>query len=117
VAWVYILRCGDNSLYVGSTSDIDERVRAHAEGRGGSHTAARRPVRLVYQEELPTLHDARKREQQIKRWSGRKKSALIAGDRTALKGPALSPTSLRATAAQSLSSARSPRASSRVPRG
>jgi predicted GIY-YIG superfamily endonuclease len=39
----------------------------------------------VYQEEFSTLDDARKREQQIKRWSGRKKSALIAGDRTALK--------------------------------
>jgi putative endonuclease len=85
VAWVYILRCSDDSLYVGSTSDLDERLRTHAEGRGGSHTAARRPVRLVYQEQFATLDDARKREHQIKRWSGRKKSALIAGDRTTLK--------------------------------
>jgi putative endonuclease len=51
VAWVYILQCGDESLYVGSTSNLGERVRMHAEGRGGSHTAARRPVRLVYHEE------------------------------------------------------------------
>jgi predicted GIY-YIG superfamily endonuclease len=85
MAWVYILRCSDNSLYVGSTSDIDERERAHTEGRNGSYTAARRPVRLVYQEEFRTLAGARKREQQIKRWSGRKKMALIAGDWATLK--------------------------------
>ena len=85
MAWVYILRCSDGTLYVGSTSDLDDRVRTHADGRGGSHTAARRPVQLVYHEQFPTLDEARQREQQIKRWSGRKKGALIARDRTTLK--------------------------------
>jgi predicted GIY-YIG superfamily endonuclease len=85
VAWVYILRCRDNSLYVGSTSDIGERKRAHAEGRGGSYTAARRPVLLVYQEQFATLAEARKREQQVKRWSATKKRALIAGEWATLK--------------------------------
>jgi predicted GIY-YIG superfamily endonuclease len=85
VAWVYILRCSDGSLYVGSTSDIGERERAHVEGRGGSYTAARRPVLLVYQEQFATLAEARQREQQLKRWSATKKRALIAGDCATLK--------------------------------
>ena len=83
--YAYLLRCSDGSLYVGSTSDLDDRLRTHAEGRGGSHTAARRPVRLAYHEQFPTLDEARRRERQIKRWSGRKKGALIGGDRTTLK--------------------------------
>jgi predicted GIY-YIG superfamily endonuclease len=67
--WIYILRCGDGSLYVGHTSDIEGRERAHNEGRGGSYTAARRPVTLVYSESLPSLEAARAREAQLKRWS------------------------------------------------
>jgi putative endonuclease len=77
VPWVYILRCGDGSLYVGLTSDLDARERTHNEGRGGAYTALRRPVKVVYSEEFMTLNDARQRERQLKRWSGMKKVALI----------------------------------------
>ena len=85
MAWVYILRCADASLYVGHTDDLDARERTHNEGRGGSYTASRRPVQVVYSERLPSLHDARRRERQLKRWSGRKKEALVAGDSSKLK--------------------------------
>ena len=85
MAWVYILRCADASLYVGHTHDLDARERTHNEGRGGSYTAGRRPVRVVYSESMQSLEDARRRERQLKRWSGRKKEALVAGDISVLK--------------------------------
>jgi predicted GIY-YIG superfamily endonuclease len=85
VAWVYILRCSDGSLYVGHTSDLDSRELAHNQGRGGAYTAARRPVTLLYAEEASSLEEARRRERQLKRWSHQKKEALIAQDVAALK--------------------------------
>jgi tRNA/rRNA methyltransferase len=85
VAWVYILRCCDGSLYVGHTDDVERREREHQEGRGGGYTRKRRPVRVVYQEEFPTVEVAIDREHQIKRWSGKKKEALIASDTQILK--------------------------------
>ena len=45
--WLYILRCADDSLYIGETSDLNERLVAHSEGRS-KHTAVRRPVALVF---------------------------------------------------------------------
>ena len=45
---VYILRCGDGSLYCGIATDLDRRVREHREGKGARYTAARRPVELVF---------------------------------------------------------------------
>jgi putative endonuclease len=48
--YVYILRCADDSFYVGSTQDIDSRVEAHNDGRGAAYTFKHRPVYLVYSE-------------------------------------------------------------------
>jgi predicted GIY-YIG superfamily endonuclease len=84
--YVYLLRCADNSLYVGETSDLETRERHHNEGRGGSYTARRRPVHLVYAEHYSSREEALKREQQIKRWSLVKKEFLLRGDREALSG-------------------------------
>jgi putative endonuclease len=78
--WVYILRCGDNTLYVGHTADLDSRIEWHRRGLASNHTSARLPVDLVYSEEYSSLADARARERQLKRWSAHKKLALIAGD-------------------------------------
>ena len=72
-------------MYVGHTSDLDERERTHNEGRGGSYTAARRPVQIVYSEPAASLDAARRRERQLKRWSQSKKEALVAGDLNGLK--------------------------------
>ena len=86
LAWfVYILRCSDDSYYVGHTQDVSARVKRHQDGAGAAWTAARRPVSLVFEEELPSEAAAVARERQIKKWSRRKKEALIYGRLTALK--------------------------------
>jgi len=83
--YVYILRCADGSLYVGHTRDLEGRLNVHNDGRGALWTACRRPVELVYHEELPTEADAIARERQLKRWTHAKKLSLINGDLTKLK--------------------------------
>jgi predicted GIY-YIG superfamily endonuclease len=83
--WVYILRCGDNTFYVGHTDDLASRLRRHRLGLAANYTALRLPVDLAYTEEFPSLEAAVHRERQLKRWSAKKKAALIAGDRTLLR--------------------------------
>jgi predicted GIY-YIG superfamily endonuclease len=83
--FVYILRCADGSLYVGHTSNVEDRIRVHNEGRGALWTACRRPVTLAYCEQQPSEDRAIERERQIKRWSHAKKLALIDGDPAKLK--------------------------------
>jgi predicted GIY-YIG superfamily endonuclease len=82
---MYILRCADDSLYVGHTDDLASRERTHIEGHGGKYTSARRPVQMVYAEEYRSLEHALARERQVKRWTATKKLALIAGDTATLK--------------------------------
>ena len=74
---VYILRCGDGSLYTGWTNDLQRRVKMHAEGKGGKYTRSHLPVELVYTEEFETSHEARSREVMIKRLSREQKLRLI----------------------------------------
>ena len=76
MAFVYLVRCVDGSLYVGSTSDLERRVEMHNAGHGSSYTSRRRPVALVYAEEYDTIESAARRERQIKRWTTAKKEAL-----------------------------------------
>jgi predicted GIY-YIG superfamily endonuclease len=83
--FVYILRCADNTLYVGHTDDLACREALHNAGSAANYTAARRPVALVHSEIFDTQKAARARERQLKRWSATKKEALIAGDSATLK--------------------------------
>jgi predicted GIY-YIG superfamily endonuclease len=85
VWFAYIVRCADNSLYVGETDDVDARVSRHNDGRGSSFTAARRPVQLAFAERHESRERALAREKQLKRWTRAKKEALIAGDLLELK--------------------------------
>lgn len=85
MATTYILRCADNKLYVGSTTDIEERIKRHNAGYASEFTHLYRPVELVYKEEYDTYQQAFKRERQLKKWSLAKKEALIAGDFERLK--------------------------------
>ena len=75
--WVYILRCGDGSLYTGWTNDLEKRLKAHAAGRGAKYTRSRLPVELVYREALPDRGGAMRREAEIKRLTRGEKLALI----------------------------------------
>ncbi|UCF32227.1 MAG: GIY-YIG nuclease family protein [bacterium] len=75
--YVYILGCSDNTLYVGHTSNIKNRLFWHRSGFASRHTSARLPVKLVYTEEHPDEGSAINGENQIKRWSGQKILALI----------------------------------------
>ena len=83
--FTYILRCSDESYYVGHTDDLDERMAQHATGQGSAYTATRRPVKLVWCDGFQTREEAKTAEAQIKRWSRRKKAALIAGKVDELK--------------------------------
>ena len=83
--YTYILRCSDGSFYIGHSNDPDSRERRHNEGRGGAYTLQRRPVKLVYVESFGTLSEAIGRERQLKRWTRKKKEALIDGDMARLK--------------------------------
>jgi predicted GIY-YIG superfamily endonuclease len=83
--FVYIVKCADGSLYVGFTTDVDQRMTAHNEGIGAAWTACRRPVQLVYFETFDDETSAIRRERQLKRWTIKKKLALIAGDTERLR--------------------------------
>lgn len=74
---VYILRCCDSSLYTGWTNDIEKRLFAHNSGCGAKYTRGRRPVTLVYLEELPDKSSALRREAAIKKMKRSQKEALI----------------------------------------
>ncbi len=82
---VYILRCADKSLYIGYTTSLSARLRGHNEGRGAAYTFKRRPVALIYTERLSSRLAALRRERQLKRWTRKKKEALIRGDWATLK--------------------------------
>jgi len=86
--FVYILRCADGSYYVGYAQDLEQRLKAHSDGRAAPYTARRFPVHLVYSEKQETLESARRRERQLKRWARKKKEALLRGDE-ALFGSAI----------------------------
>ena len=83
---VYILRCGDGTLYTGCTNDLPRRLQAHQSGRGAKYTRSRLPVELVYQEAVPDRSAALRREAAIKRLDRRRKLALIAAFRPGYGG-------------------------------
>jgi len=73
----YMVRCRDESLYVGIATDVLERVKRHNWGVGAKFTAARRPVTLVWTERQADYAAARRREEALKGWSRTKKLRLI----------------------------------------
>ena len=76
---VYILRCADNSLYTGITTDIERRLQEHNAGKknGANYTRGRRPVTLVYQEPASDRASATRREIEIKQLDRVQKQQLI----------------------------------------
>ncbi len=76
--YVYILRCGDDTLYCGITPDLEKRLEQHRSGKGAKYTRGRGPLELVYSEALPSRSEALKREAAIKRLRREEKLQLIA---------------------------------------
>ncbi len=74
---VYMLRCGDGTLYTGATCDLPRRLAAHQRGRGAKYTRCRLPVVLVYREAAENQSAALRREAAIKRLRRTEKLALI----------------------------------------
>ena len=75
--WIYILRCCDDSLYTGYTTDPIRRLHVHQQGKGAKYTRSRLPVEMVYQEEMPNKSCALQREATIKKLSRDDKLKLI----------------------------------------
>lgn len=71
--FVYILLCSDNSLYTGSTNDLEKRFLNHKNGKGGRYTRSHIPLKIVYSEEFQSKSEALKREIEIKSWRRSKK--------------------------------------------
>lgn len=75
--YVYILRCTDDTLYTGITNNLERRLKAHNAGTASKYTRVRRPVVMVYQEEVETKGEALKREFRIKSLARLEKMVLI----------------------------------------
>jgi predicted GIY-YIG superfamily endonuclease len=75
--FVYILRCGDGTLYTGTTVDVHARLEAHRNGKGAKYTRGRGPLELVYEEACLNKGAALKRELSIKALSREDKLKLI----------------------------------------
>lgn len=75
---IYILQCGDGTLYTGWTNDFEKRLRAHRSGRGAKYTKGRGPLTPVYLEYLPDRSSAARREAAVKKLTREKKLELIA---------------------------------------
>lgn len=77
-AWfVYILKCADDTLYTGITTDVDRRLAEHRAGTASKYTAARGAQEMVYTEEVADRSVASAREAEIKKLSRREKQALV----------------------------------------
>ncbi|MFQ6076806.1 MAG: GIY-YIG nuclease family protein [Candidatus Bathyarchaeia archaeon] len=75
--YVYILLCEDGSYYTGYTRDAESRFEQHKRGLGARYTMMRRPLRIVYMEEVESRGEAVKRELEIKSLSHEEKGELV----------------------------------------
>jgi len=78
--WVYLLRCADDSYYVGHTEDLEKRLGEHQLGAGAGYTATRLPVQLLHAQSFESREEALSAEQRLKGWSRKKKEAWVRGD-------------------------------------
>ena len=74
---LYILRCGDGTLYTGITVDVDHRFAMHQSGKGAKYTRGRGPLELLYVESCGSHSDALQRELAVKRLTRQEKLELI----------------------------------------
>ena len=75
--YVYILKCSDETLYTGWTTDLKKRIKTHNSGKGAKYTRGRTPVKLMYYEEYEDKLIAQRREREIKKLTRDEKIKLI----------------------------------------
>jgi putative endonuclease len=80
ICYVYILECSDGTYYTGSTKNLVRRLYEHKSHIGANYTSKHYPVKLVYFETFDRIDCAFEREHQIKKWSHKKKVALISSE-------------------------------------
>ncbi len=78
-AYVYLLQCGDGTLYCGWTADVEKRLAAHATGRASRYTSRRLPVELAAAWEMESASAARRMEWRVKQLTRTQKLALVGG--------------------------------------
>ncbi|MDP2386262.1 MAG: GIY-YIG nuclease family protein [Bacteroidota bacterium] len=84
--FVYILKCADDSYYIGVTNNVERRFEEHVSGLNETcYTYSRRSLELMFQKEFQSPREAIAFEKQIKGWTRAKKEALIIGDIEKLK--------------------------------
>ena len=75
--FVYLIECGDGSIYTGITTDVERRFQEHKDGKGGHYTSVKKAVRVLYSESHKDRSGASKREAEIKSWTREKKLELV----------------------------------------
>ena len=80
--YTYMMRCADDSLYVGYTVDLEKRLKTHNAGKGAKYTRSRLPVTLAYAERFDNKHDAMVREARLKQLNHQEKEKLISDQKT-----------------------------------
>lgn len=75
--YAYMLRCNDNSIYSGYTTNLEKRLETHNSGKGAKYTRARLPVKLEYFEEFNDKKEALKREREFKKYKHSEKEKII----------------------------------------
>ncbi|WP_125761148.1 GIY-YIG nuclease family protein [Companilactobacillus hulinensis] len=75
--YVYILLCSDKTFYIGTSNDVEKRVATHNAGKGAKYTKTRRPVKLMYFENLHDKSEALRREIELKKYSRAKKESFL----------------------------------------
>ena len=76
--YLYVLRCGDGTLYTGITTNIEKRLAAHRAGKGAKYTRGRAPLELIYRELCGSHSDALKKEYRFKQLPRAEKEGIIA---------------------------------------
>lgn len=75
--YFYILRCKDNTLYCGSTKNLEKRIKLHNSGKGSAYVRSRGGGTIIHTEAFEHLRDALRREIEVKKWQKSKKEALV----------------------------------------
>ncbi len=78
-AFVYLLRCADDSFYCGWTNDLERRVAKHQAGTASRYTRSRLPLELAWSRGLDSRSEAMREEARIKALPRREKERLLAG--------------------------------------